>query len=602
MSKIDRTRLARGTKLLTDHVHVPLSSIAAQLNASNVDAYQLQQRHGTFRINLNFASIGAEGPFYDQNPWSVPFCLPPLQEYWDVTSRGGLNQWNTGQGTPQVFLDELSLGFDQKDAPAAIISEGDFGTNALNTSANFADYATLQAYDFTISLVEKSQEFFGGSDDLYRADRTIFSIPLEEVLFSGLERRENPLVLTDINQVMNPYKTYAFVIHAPNLSKITGAQDVNYYALVSLTISLKFRADLVQRDAYDAAHGLTPQNFPTKDSYQATRSRTAIGQAISITTPAAGATITADDATGVNTNYELIDRAFREKMRGGYNTLGEVAGRQEIDNDASYEVIAVPLLGNQICGGVVDRRAGDAPYCDPTTATGTQVIADRRFIPIVRPLTVHHVILAWNWQKFRTYLVGGGAQATTSPSRAAAAPYASTFRCDVGVGAISGLRGDLRTYQSIASHTMIGPYDPNGAPMATWSSTMFDRIRVGENSADPRTVAATAAAVQHWDWEMHYIPIRGAANPAGGGSGYYSTDKEFFVGKGWSPIAGRSNVVNSAGSAAPVTLGQEQLLEVRMRITDPTLGMGVGTAGHLGYNLTGYGGHYLYLICKKALT
>ena len=202
MTKIDRTRLARGTKLLTDHVHVPLSSIASQINTGNVDAVQTQQRHGTFRINLNFAALGAEGPFYDQNPWSVPFCLPPLQEYWGVTSRGGLNQWNTDQGTPLVFLDEVSIGFDQRDAPAAIVSEGDFsGAPGLNTAMNECDYATLQAYDFTVSLVEKSQVFFGGTDELYRADRTIFSIPLEEVLFSGLERRENPLLINNINQV-----------------------------------------------------------------------------------------------------------------------------------------------------------------------------------------------------------------------------------------------------------------------------------------------------------------------------------------------------------------------------------------------------------------
>lgn len=605
MTKVTRTKLARGTKINPDHVHVPLSGIASQINSGNVDAVQLQQKQGTFRINLNFASIGAEGPFRTQDPWSVPFCLPPLQEYWDVTTHapsgfvGGLKQWNTNQDTPQIFLDELSLGFDQRDAPAAIVSEGDFsGAGGLNTAMNECDYSTLQAYDFTISLVEKSQKFFGGTDELYRADRTVFSIPLEEVLFSGLERRENPLLLSDINQAMNPYKTYAFVIHAPNLYKTTGMQDVNYYAFISMTISMKFRTDLVRREEYDSGAGKTPQNFPTKDSHQAKRSRTAIGQAISITSPVAGDTITADDAKGVNTNYELIDRVFREKMRGGYNTLGEVAGRQELDQDASYEVIAVPLMGNQICGGIIDFRAGDAPYCDHTAAEAAQVIADRRFIPIVRPLVIHHVVLAWNWQKFQTYITGGGQQTTASPSRATGAPYASTFKCEVGVGALAGLRGDMRTYQSIASHTMTGPYGPTGEPNVGWSLNEIDRIRIGDQSADQRTVAATGAAIGHWDWELHYIPIRGAANPAGGGSGYYSTDKPFFLGKGWSPVSGRTNVVNSAGSSAPLTIGQEQVIEVRMRITDPTLGL----HGTNRFNLTGYGGHYVYLICKKALT
>jgi hypothetical protein len=599
MAKVTRTKLARGTKINADHVHTPLSSIASQINASNIDAMQMQQRQGTFRINLNFASIGAEGPFYDQNPWSVPFCLPPLQEYWNVTSVGGLKQWNTDTGTPQVFLDEITLGFDQKDAGAAIVSEGDFvAPGRLNAEANKSDYSTIQAYDFTVSLVEKSQKYFGGTDELYRADRTIFSIPLEEVLFSGLERRENPLLIGDINQAINPYKTYAFVIHAPNLYKTTGMQNVNYYAFISMTISMKFRTDLVNREEYDTTSGKTPQNFPTKDSNQAKRSRTLIGQAITITPPVAGDTITADDAKGVNTNYELIDRVFREKMRGGYNTFGEVAGRQELDQDASYEVIAVPLMGNQVCGGIIDQLAGLAPYCDHTAAAAAQVIADRRFIPIVRPLVIHHVILAWNWQKFKSYLLPTGIVATNAPSRAPGAPYASTFKCEIGVGALSGLRGDLRTYQSIASHTMTGPYGADGEPNASWSATEIDRIRVGEASADVRVNTVTGLNIGHWDWGMHYIPIRGAANPAGGGSGYYSTDKPFFVGKGWSPVSGRTNVVNSAGSVAPITLGQEQVIEVRMRITDTTLGLQDNT----NRNLTGYGGHYVYLICKKALT
>ena len=602
MAKVTRTRLARGTKLLTEHVHVPLASIASEINAATVDIDQMQQKFGTFRINLNFPGIGSTGPFMDQNPFSVPFCLPPLQDEFNVNVVDSKNEWETTVSTPQVFLDEISVGFDQGDAPVARIGEILTGSGVINPDINKADYSNVQAYDLTVSLVEKAQEFFGNQDSLHRADRTMFSIPINHASFAGLEKRFNPIAITDINVSINPYKTYALVLHAPNIAKTTGMQDVNDYVFLSFTASMKFRSTMVTRDLNAAQI----QNLPTKDTNQQIRSRTVIGDAIAITAPGANTAIEADSNDGVNINYEKIDRVFREGMKGGYNTLAEVVGRQELQKDASYEVIAVPLLGNQFCGGIMSRAAGIAPYCDAAAANADQVIADRRFIPIARPLTIHHAILAWNWQKFRVPVGGVSLLTTTEPSRDPALPNNSTFKVEVGVGLVSGLRSDLQAYQSIASHEMVGPYGYDGTPDATWSPTMFDRIKVGDNSADPRTTGA-GAAVPNWDWEMHYMPIRTIATGpvVAQGTGYYDTGFPVFAGKAWSPTAfdGASplrTLLNPghASAAAPITAGQEQLIEVRIKLSDPTRGL----ADVLQQNLTGYGGHYLYLICKKALT
>ncbi len=600
MAKVTRTRLARGTKLLTQHVHVPLASIASEINAATVDIDQMQQKFGTFRINLNFPGIGSTGPFMDQNPFSVPFCLPPLQDEFNVSVVDGKNEWETTLSSPQVFLDEVSIGFDQGDAPVARIGEILTGTNIINPDINKADYSNVQAYDLTVSLVEKAQEFFGNQDSLHRADRTMFSIPLDHTIFAGLEKRFNPITITDINVAINPYKTYALVLHAPNIAKTTGMQDENDYVFLSFTASMKFRSTMVTRDLNAAQI----QNLPTKDTNQQIRSRTVIGDAIAIVAPGADTTIEADSNDGVNINYEKIDRVFREGMKGGYNTLAEVVGRQELQKDASYEVIAVPLLGNQFCGGIMSRSAGIAPYCDAAAASADQIIADRRFIPIVRPLTIHHAILAWNWQKFREF-TGAALVTTAEPSRNPATG-ASTFKVEVGVGLVSGLRSDLQAYQSVASLEMVGPYNTNGVPDVTWSPAMFDRIKVGDSSADPRTTLA-GADVPNWDWEMHYMPIRTVATGpvVAQGTGYYGTGFPVFAGKAWSPTAfdGASPLrtplnPGHASTAAPITAGQEQLIEVRIKISDPTRGL----ANALQQNLTGYGGHYLYLICKKTLT
>lgn len=601
MAKVTRTRLARGTKLLTEHVHVPLASIASEINAATVDIDQMQQKFGTFRINLNFPGIGSTGPFMDQNPFSVPFCLPPLQDEFNVNVVDSKNEWETTVSTPQVFLDEISVGFDQGDAPAARVGEIYTGSGVINPNINRADYSNLQAYDLTVSLVEKAQEFFGNQDVLHRADRTMFSIPLDHALFAGLEKRFNPIAITDINMAINPYKTYALVLHAPNIAKTTGMQDENDYVFLSFTASMKFRSTMVTRDLNAAQ----VQNLPTKDTNQQIRSRTVIGDAIAITAPAPNATIEADEAHGgVNTNYEKIDRVFREGMKGGYNTLAEVVGRQELQKDSSYEVIAVPLLGNQFCGGIMAGGAFNAPYCDAAAAAADQIIADRRFIPLVRPLTIHHAILAWNWQKFRNFLAGALVPTTEPPRNPATG--ASTFKVEVGVGLVSGLRSDLQAYQSVASLEMVGPYNTNGVPDVTWSPAMFDRIKVGDSSADPRTTLA-GAAVPNWDWEMHYMPIRTVPviPVVAQGTGYYDTGFPVFAGKAWSPTAyDGTNALRTqmnpghASAILPVTAGQEQLIEVRIKVSDPTLGLARSST----QNLTGYGGHYLYLICKKALT
>ena len=196
MAKVTRTRLARGTKLLTQHVHVPLASIASEINAATVDIDQMQQKFGTFRINLNFPGIGSTGPFMYQNPFSVPFCLPPLQDEFNVSVVDGKNEWETTLSSPQVFLDEVSIGFDQGDAPVARIGEILTGTGVINPAINTADYSNVQAYALTVSLVEKAQEFFGNQDSLHRADRTMFSIPLDHTIFAGLEKRFNPITIT----------------------------------------------------------------------------------------------------------------------------------------------------------------------------------------------------------------------------------------------------------------------------------------------------------------------------------------------------------------------------------------------------------------------
>ena len=53
MTKIKRPNLSRGTKLLVNHIHTPLSAVASDINAGTVGEENLQEKSGVFRINLH---------------------------------------------------------------------------------------------------------------------------------------------------------------------------------------------------------------------------------------------------------------------------------------------------------------------------------------------------------------------------------------------------------------------------------------------------------------------------------------------------------------------------------------------------------------------
>ena len=62
MSKIDRKRLARGTKLTPNHIFDPLQSdssdgAAFQINTANIESDQLQAPSAPFRVNLSLIHI-----------------------------------------------------------------------------------------------------------------------------------------------------------------------------------------------------------------------------------------------------------------------------------------------------------------------------------------------------------------------------------------------------------------------------------------------------------------------------------------------------------------------------------------------------------------
>ena len=596
MAKVSRKRLARGTKLTADHIQTPMASIASEINNATIEQEQLASNDGSFRINLHIPYLASDFPFstdalssgtmQEFAAFSIPFTLPPPQEMFAATSAAG---FSLSEGQPFLTLDEVSFSFDQRGEPCAIKDQlkDNLGAELYDVSGNM-DFDLVEAYDLSISLVEKPQEFFGEPD--FKFEKTVFRAPLSYQLFQADTRRFNPFLVTGINASLSPFKTYAFTIRAPALGQ-TGTKPATRksQALVSVQISLKVRATMMERDVYHAVSNPL-QNWPTTDSHLAKRSRAVIGQSITVTPPAADAPILADTgaaATAVSTVMGTIDEEFRHRLAGGVDGNCEAAPLQQLLDDSSYEIIAVPLMNNRRFGGIISRYVNEEAYS--LGAAGP--VWDRRIVPIHYPMAIHHIVLAWNWNRFYANDPTGGAGADIADN----APTQNTFTAEVGVGIGEGLRSDAQGYQQIASITMVNPADPH-QPSALWSATMFDRCSANagisttgtnyQSNGALRPAPATAGNF-NWEWELHSVPLVGA-----GGSGYYATGRPIFVGKAWSPTQARSNIAAGASAVA----GREEFLEVRMKISD--------SAGFLVNDevVSGYQGHWVYIIGKKFLT
>ena len=158
------------------------------------------------------------------------------------------------------------------------------------------------------------------------------------------------------------------------------------------------------------------------------------------------------------------------------------------------------------------------------------------------------------------------------------------------------------------SNYPVSPGDATGEPDTTgdWDTSLIDRITSTSNA--PRSLlwaagGGSAIYPPKWNWELHSIPLSPTSHSA---PGYYAQGDPIFVGPGWTTTKDRTNV----DSAAPPTGGAEQWIEVRSLLSpedgedfdSTTAEVTSSTLGALPSILVGYGGCYVYLICKKHLT
>ena len=160
MAKITRSKLARGAKLLVDHIFTPLTAAKTQIEGAGIEQEQMRDGFAPFRINLSIPNLnpykmGTQSMDLKGQLHGIPFIVPPLQEelaYSTSTSLG-----NIGTTTPtEVILDEVSFSFDTRAEPAAIISHWEDYTDTFpSPDAGKLSYDNLNTCDVDLLIMEK---------------------------------------------------------------------------------------------------------------------------------------------------------------------------------------------------------------------------------------------------------------------------------------------------------------------------------------------------------------------------------------------------------------------------------------------------------------
>jgi len=573
MAKVTRKKAARGIELAPGHVFDVLDAVAAEVVSSSVDAGQLSRSRGVFPLSLTLPYIGTDlrsSSSESGRVWGMPFMLPPLQSDFSVTSDARGTYPNVTALIPRVMLEEVHFSIDTRGEEGSIVSHF---WKSPTTSAIAVDRGKLSMIetdvDVTIAIYEKDPTFFTTSTAvgtlLTRRDveytREVWSAFLPAAaFFLGGFNNNNPYVVSDVNVAIDRWKSYCVVIRVSGLG---GAGDDNDLVLVSPNIDLIFSHPLVGR-----AVGATANNLPSSHLGAKAAPSTPV-----ISRPAPEAAIEADTADGVQTNMDAVDAVFRRKMRGGYNEFSEVPPEEELSSDACYSVIAVPLFQNAKHGGIGQATITEEPYIISAPPILDDLL-DRRIIRVRFPFTIHHVLVAWNWQQFST--TGRG---PASPLNTAGAdglfPPSQDLRAQVGVGVGTGLRADHFDYAPIASVDLLSPL----------SGGWGQRVDAG---ALP--VSGPGSSVVPYDFELLSVPI---THGGGTGVGFDGSQGEpVFVGRSLS-----RTMIRQGGLLS----GEEQWIEVRCKISDGS-GVPIGLDNYDADSVfVGYQGLMVYLICETYL-
>ena len=603
MSKITKTKLARGTKLGRDHIYGPVKDADDELVAADLDEGNIKQ-YGSFRINWNIPYIS--GRWFDCSDYAttelgkpfrsvvIPFTLTPFQEDLDVDG----NKAITGKPDPDesVFiLDELSIGWDTRAEPRALRDgynqigwggAGDLDDISYGGLGNEPAGALRQ--ETYVAIWEKSNMTLDGGNKGFALKREVFSMSIAGLTLSSPDFRNNPALVGPINEVLSPFKTYALVIQCPFLDPRTKYPDENdggevgndWFALHNVVCSMRVKTTLKSRLKNT---GGTLQLSPTIQNIPRISNGAGDPPSASVTTPGAAGDISAEATTGVQTNITNLDEALNKKLDSGYSRESDRGVDDAIETQGCYEVICVPMFSNKdairrcdvlantagtngntyatnrtdpIRGNPDDFEDAGLPYTDGTSGTADATI-DRRIIPIKYPMEIHHVIAHQNSfaplvsdsatgalkprSGYRHVYVAGGVVVTDITG---VVPTTNTLVTGIGVAMGNGIRGEGYTYQNIA-YCEFNHSSSTHNSVVSKNEFVIDRIQHIDGYVQditlPDSIASNDTSYQH---ELISVPLLG--NGTSTGKGWHATGNSNNYKQGVPVFVGQGNS-NTAG-------------------------------------------------------
>lgn len=548
MAKVTRPRMARGTKLVLQHLTNSVGAAATLLGTAAVERTNLHSQWGVARLTYHVPVLDSNF-FVDATNGRTLFCIPftiiPFQDKFSNVGRF------TDLTDAPFILDEFGLSFDQRREPASICDV--FQNPGAPANVGKLNLQGVGGYDLRISIDEKEQTFFNANAPAAPQVNVLSArLPAEKV--AGAIYRDNPFLIGDLGKQVSPYRTYLLTLDAHKLRDNTGPTEFRS-ALASLTFTLKLRVPLVARDGLGVANSV--QNMPSpsmgaKNPHAVSQNAIAGGDHIL--------------ESNVQQNIVNVDAVFQRKLEGGYTQEGVAPPTEELADDSCWECVIIPVWQNFARHHVVlAQNAPQLPFVGAVPFKGRT--EDRRRVPICFPWVLHHAVFCHN------YMAPSG----TGIAAAGTKPVSTHFTVEVGVGLLEAQRADDVAYQQIA----YAKYTPVAG--GAFPPTLIDTI-------------VPHPQAQHLGWELVAVPLRGA-----GGNGYPAAQgKPIFIGRTNDIAAARSDVAG----AAPFTQGCETIIEVRVSLQNSVDGLATFIDGGVEDATAvymGYGGSFLMLIGKKSL-
>ena len=330
--------------------------------------------------------------------------------------------------------------------------------------------------------------------------------------------RPNPTIAAYVGAVIPRYDWVYVYITSPNPDDLGGINSVLVHAILSADIVERDTSALI--DTYVTGTGNIAQNAPAHDLARSNAS-------VSLTTPADASLIMATGASGVQTAIETLDASFLDGLGGPLDRLSKRDPNGEnCKHDSSYFVTAVPLfrishyLGLDNDDATSGKTIEGYEFVNPDTSV--QGYMDKAIIPITVPGSIHHVFIA--------------AGPIDSP-----AGYELRASCGVAIG--NSVRCLKTLYQQVAHRDQF-------TLLSATSLRLRDYLVAG----------------------LHSIPLVYQTGTKLGRGFPVTQGRPFFYGKEVVTAAGggRNNAATlnpSTPETTPVTIGQEQVLEVRMTIS-----------------------------------